>query len=175
MHPDRRCQRGRLTASLSVRAVEEPGERSELCRSVLEELPEWFGLAESVQQYIRDVAELPTFAVGHDAFLSLKLHSDAAAEVYVMGVRPKSQGRGAGTALIEAAEAFLRARGVEFLQVKTLGPSHPSTHYARTRRFYESRGFRPLEELARVWDESNPCLIMVKHLDAATGVARAAR
>jgi ribosomal protein S18 acetylase RimI-like enzyme len=160
---------------MRVRAVEEPRVRSDLCRSVLEELPEWFGIAESVEQYIRDVAELPTFAVGRDAFLSLKLHSAAAAEIYVMGVRPETQGRGAGTALVQAAEEFLRARGVEFLQVKTLGPSHPSTHYARTRRFYESRGFRPLEELAGVWDESNPCLIMVKHLDAAPGRGQAAR
>jgi GNAT superfamily N-acetyltransferase len=160
---------------MRVRAVEEPRVRSDLCRSVLEELPEWFGIAESVQQYIHDVAELPTFAVGHDAFLSLKLHSAAAAEIYVMGVRPESQGRGAGTALVQAAEEFLRARGVEFLQVKTLGPSHPSTHYARTRRFYESRGFRPLEELAGVWNESNPCLIMVKHLDAEPGRAQADR
>jgi GNAT superfamily N-acetyltransferase len=160
---------------LSVHAVEEPGARSDLCRSVLEELPEWFGILESVRQYVQDVAELPTFAVGRDAFLSLKLHTEAAAEIYVMGVRPASQGRGAGTALVQAAEAFLRARGVEFLQVKTLGPSHPSPHYARTRRFYESRGFRPLEELAGVWNESNPCLIMVKHLGAAAGRVRAAR
>jgi GNAT superfamily N-acetyltransferase len=160
---------------LSVHAVEEPGARSDLCRSVLEELPEWFGIPESVRQYVQDVAELPTFAVGRDAFLSLKLHTEAAAEIYVMGVRPASQGRGAGTALVQAAEAFLLARGVEFLQVKTLGPSHPSPHYARTRRFYESRGFRPLEELAGVWNESNPCLIMVKHLGAAAGRVRAAR
>lgn len=160
---------------MKVNAVDEPDARSDLCRSVLEALPDWFGIAESVQQYVREVAELPTFAVGDDAFLSLKLHNEGAAEIYVMGVLPESQGRGAGTALVHAAEAFLKARGFEYLQVKTLGPSHPSTHYARTRRFYESRGFRPLEELAGVWDESNPCLIMVKHLDAATGRAGEAR
>ena len=141
---------------MNVRAIEDPGARSDLCRSVLEELPEWFGIAESVRQYVREVAELPTFAVGRDAFLSLKLHTEAAAEIYVMGVRPDKQGHGAGSALVHAVEAFLRARGVEYLQVKTLGPSHPSTHYAKTRRFYEARGFRPLEELTGVWNEENP-------------------
>jgi hypothetical protein len=39
-----------------------------------------------------------------------------------------------------------------------------SPDYARTRRFYESRGFRPLEEIKGFWNEENPCLIMVKHL-----------
>ncbi len=53
---------------------------------------------------------------------------------------------------------------MECLQVKTLGPSHPDEHYARTRRFYESRGFRPLEEIDSIWDETNPCLIMVKRI-----------
>ena len=50
------------------------------------------------------------------------------------------------------------------LQVKTLGPSHPSEHYAATRQFYVARGFRPLEELTEIWGEDNPCLIMVKRL-----------
>jgi GNAT superfamily N-acetyltransferase len=113
---------------------------------------------------VRDVAELPTFAVGGDGFLSLKLHTEAAAEVYVMGVRPETHRRGLGTALLEAAEAFLRERRVEYLQVKTLGPSHPSEHYAATRSFYEARGFRPLEELPAIWGEENPCLILVKRL-----------
>jgi ribosomal protein S18 acetylase RimI-like enzyme len=81
-----------------------------------------------------------------------------------MGVRPECQRRGLGTALLEAAEAFLRARDVEYLQVKTLGPSQPSEHYAATRRFYAARAFRPLEELTSIWGEGNPCLIMVKHL-----------
>ena len=150
---------------MTVAAVTDAGARSAVCERVLRTLPEWFGLEEPVRQYIRDVAQLPTFAVGDDAFLSLKQHTPSAAEIFVMGVRPERQGRGLGTALVGAAEDFARAQGVEYLQVKTLGPSHPSEHYARTRRFYESRGFRPLEELETIWGESNPCLIMVKRLD----------
>jgi ribosomal protein S18 acetylase RimI-like enzyme len=131
---------------------------------VLAALPGWFGIEEAVERYVREVAELPTFAVERDGFLALKQHTDAAAEIYVMGVRPESHRRGIGTALLEAAEAFLRGREVEYLQVKTLGPSHPSEHYAATRSFYAARGFRPLEELTAIWGEANPCLVMVKHL-----------
>jgi ribosomal protein S18 acetylase RimI-like enzyme len=131
---------------------------------VLAALPGWFGIEEAVERYVREVAELPTFAVERDGFLALKQHTDAAAEIYVMGVRPESHRRGIGTALLEAAEAFLRGREVEYLQVKTLGPSHPSEHYAATRSFYAERGFRPLEELTAIWGEANPCLVMVKHL-----------
>ena len=147
-----------------MREVRDPAERSELCREILAALPDWFGWPDSVERYILDVAELPTFAVGRDGFLSLKLHSEAAAELYVMGVRPESHRRGIGTALLDAAEAFLRDREVEYLQVKTLGWSHPSKHYASTRSFYGARGFRPLEELTELWGEGNPCLIMVKRL-----------
>jgi GNAT superfamily N-acetyltransferase len=139
-------------------------ERSALCREILAALPRWFGWPDSVNRYIRDVAELPTFAVGRDGFLSLKLHSQAAAEIYVMGVQPERHRRGIGTRLVEAAEAYLRVRDVEYLQVKTLDPSHPSKHYAAMRSFYAARGFRPLEELTEIWGEDNPCLIMVKRL-----------
>jgi hypothetical protein len=54
---------------------------------------------------------------------------------------------------------------VEFLQVKTLGPTRPDEGYDRTRRFYAQLGFRPLEEIRDLWPE-NPCLIMVKALRA---------
>jgi GNAT superfamily N-acetyltransferase len=158
--------RGRAdVAAEGVREVDEPQERSELCRAILESLPDWFGLPESVAAYIRDVADLPTFAVGDDGFLAVTIHNPASAEIHVMGVRPECHRRGIGTALLEAAEAYLRDRGVEYLQVKTLGPSRPYEHYARTRRFYESRGFVPLEELTAIWGEANPCLTMVKRLD----------
>jgi hypothetical protein len=42
--------------------VEEPEARSELCREILAALPDWFGIEEAVDVYVRDVAGLPTFA-----------------------------------------------------------------------------------------------------------------
>lgn len=143
--------------------VAEPTERSHICESILRELPEWFGIEDATAAYIRDVAGLPTFAVGDDGFLAVKLHSPHAAELYVMGVRPDRHRRGVGTALVAAAEDYLRERGVEYFQVKTLGPSDPDRGYARTRRFYEARGFVALEEIHGLWD-GNPCLLMVKRL-----------
>ena len=62
------------------------------------------------------------------------------------------------------AEEELRAEGVRYLQVKTLGPSRPDDEYERTRRFYEARDFVALEEMFGVWPEDNPMLIMVKAL-----------
>lgn len=143
--------------------VEDPSERSRVCEHVLRDLPEWFGIEEATAGYIVDVAELPTFAVGDDAFLSLKLHTPQAAEVYVMGMRRALRRHGLGSALLEAGEEYLRARACEYLQVKTLGPSDPDERYARTRRFYEARGSVALEELHGLW-EHNPCLLMVKRL-----------
>jgi GNAT superfamily N-acetyltransferase len=147
----------------NVIEVEEPAERSRICEHVLRDLPDWFGIEEATTAYIRDVSVLPTFAVDDDAFLSLKQHTALAAEVYVMGVRRERHGQGLGTTLLHVAETYLRARGVEYLQVKTLGPSDPDAGYARTRAFYEARGFVPLEELHDLW-EHNTCLLMVKRL-----------
>jgi GNAT superfamily N-acetyltransferase len=101
------------------------------------------------------------------ALLATKVHNSRAAEVYVMGVMSGHQGRGLGTRLVETAERALRDRGVELLQVKTLGPSGDDEHYARTRHFYESCGFIPLEELLTLWPD-NPCLLLVKQIGAAT-------
>jgi GNAT superfamily N-acetyltransferase len=148
---------------MNVVEVDDPEERSRLCERILRDLPEWFGIEEATAAYVRDVAELPTFAVGEDGILSLKLHTPRAAEVYVMGVRRQRHGEGLGATLLAAAEDYVRALGVEYLQVKTLGPSHPDEGYARTRVFYESRGFVPLEEIHGLW-EGNPCLLLVKRL-----------
>jgi GNAT superfamily N-acetyltransferase len=151
------------SSTLEVVEVEGAQERSRLCESILRDLPDWFGFEEATEAYIRDVAELPTFRIGDEAFLSLKQHTPKAAEVYVMGVRRARHGQGLGTALLTAAETYLRARDVEYVQVKTLGPSHPDEGYARTRSFYVARGFVPLEELHDLW-EHNPCLLLVKRL-----------
>jgi GNAT superfamily N-acetyltransferase len=149
---------------MSVVEVHDPVERSRICDGVLGDLSDWFGFEDVNAAYVRDVAELPTFAIGDDAFLALKVHNPRAAELYVIGVRRDRHRQGLGTALLDAAEAYLRARDVEYLQVKTLGPSYPDEGYERTRRFYETRGFVPLEEIHGLWDTDNPCLLMVKRL-----------
>jgi ribosomal protein S18 acetylase RimI-like enzyme len=143
-----------------------PGEAAD-CERVLRALPDWFGIEEALLQYITDLPGLETLvaiASGEIVgFLGLRRHNPWTAEIHVMGVRPELHGRGVGSALVKIAQARLRSRDVEFLQVKTLGPSRPSEHYERTRRFYERMGFRPLEE-NQMWGPVNPCLIMVKHL-----------
>jgi coenzyme F420-0:L-glutamate ligase/coenzyme F420-1:gamma-L-glutamate ligase len=157
---------------IRVEEVSDPAARSRLCEAILRGLPEWFGIESAVVDYVRGVAELPTFAARLGSadepagFLSLKLHSPQAAELYVLGVRRELHRRGIGSALVDAAEAHAAARGVELLQVKTLGPSHSSAEYEATRLFYEARGFVALEELPDLWPD-NPCLVMVKTVGPA--------
>ena len=149
---------------MTVVEIDDPSARSRLCETVLADLSDWFGFPDVNAAYVTAVAQLPTLAVGDDAFLSLKLHNPRAAEVYVLGVRRDQDRRGLGSAPMTAAEEYLRERPVEYLQVKTLGPSYPDEGYERTRRFYEACGFVPLEEIHDLWDTDNPCLLMVKRL-----------
>ena len=151
-----------------VREVESPAERSRICATILRALPEWFGIESAIEHYVAEVRALPTLAAGSAdepaGFRSLKQHSPYAAEIYVMGVLREHHRAGIGTALVVRAEELLRTRDVEYLQVKTLAPANPSPNYARTRKFYEAIGFRPLEVFPTLWDEHNPCLLLVKRL-----------
>jgi coenzyme F420-0:L-glutamate ligase / coenzyme F420-1:gamma-L-glutamate ligase len=143
--------------------IQDPAERSRIAEAVLRDLPEWFGIDESTRRYIEEAATLPTLAVEPDlGFLCLKQHTARAAEVYVMGVRPERHRRGIGRALVTEAERWCRARGIRYLQVKTLGPSRPNSGYDATRAFYEAVGFVALEELHGLWSHDNPALILVK-------------
>jgi ribosomal protein S18 acetylase RimI-like enzyme len=142
--------------------------QSSVCVPILRNLPEWFGIEEAILDYEREIEQLPTFVAQTDGnvvgFLSLKQHNLFSAEILVMAVHPEAQRSGIGRALVAAAENHVRLLGIEYMQVKTLGPSRPDEGYARTRAFYEAIGYRPLEELTKIWDEQNPCLIMIKSL-----------
>lgn len=135
---------------------------------ILRALPEWFGIESSLLEYVQDAARMPTWyaSVEDDVvgFLSIHRHFEGSAEVHVVGVLPEHHRSGVGRALQGRAEAWLRAEGVRFLQVKTISASSPDPNYARTRAFYLSQGFVPLEEFPTLWDEHNPCLILVKGL-----------
>ena len=141
---------------------------SAVCTPILRSLPDWFGIEDAILNYSLEIDRLPTWLACElgqvIGFLSLKQHNPYSAEVYVMGVLQEAHHNGIGRALMAEAEAWLREQGVEYLQVKTLGSSHPDINYAKTRAFYLACGFRPLEEIKQIWDENNPCLILVKRL-----------
>jgi GNAT superfamily N-acetyltransferase len=145
-----------------VRVVEG---KSDACRAILTDLPEWFGIPEALEDYVATAQRSDMLACKSAgaivAFMSLRKTSDAACEIVAMGVRRAFHRHGYGRALVLAAEKWATEHGCRFMHVKTLGASHPSTYYAATRRFYETVGFVPLEELNGLWP-GNPCLIMVK-------------
>jgi GNAT superfamily N-acetyltransferase len=140
----------------------------EVCRRVLATLPTWFGIPESVEDYVAKADEHPTVVARADGadvgVLTLLVHTPYAAEVYVMGVRPEHHRQGIGRQMLGVAETWLRERDIEYLQVKTLSPRHPDPGYVKTREFYFAAGFRPLEGFPELWQPENPALQMVKTL-----------
>jgi len=135
--------------------------------SLLRSLPDWFGIEEALLGYVADARTNDTYTAVMDGkvvgALIAKRHGTYSSEVHLMAITPSLHRRGIGRKLLGVLEDDLASTSVEFLQVKTLGPSEPSAEYAGTRHFYESMGFRALEEIVGLWP-GNPCLIMVKVL-----------
>lgn len=140
---------------------------AQVCEEILRSLPEWFGIESSIVEYCRDLKVMETFVAVEDGqvvgLITLNAHNQYTTEIHLMAVRSEWHRRGVGRALLDHAEQLLHSRSVEYLEVKTLGPSRVDANYERTRRFYSASGFRPIEENLTMWDE-NPCLIMIKHL-----------
>jgi len=135
---------------------------------ILRTLPEWFGIEESLLEYVADTARFPTF-VSRDqgaviGFLTLREHFPESWEVHCMAVAAGHHGRGVGSGLLAAGERWLEGTSAQFLQVKTLAALNPDPNYARTRAFYQASGFVPLEVFPDLWSPRNPCLQMVKVL-----------
>lgn len=143
-------------------------EKAYLCEPIIRSLPEWFGLEESILEYITEIDRQPTWLAYEQeqvvGFISIKQHTSYAAELYVIGLLPDTQRKGIGRELVSKSQEWLKENGVEYLQVKCLGPSDNDENYAKTREFYYAMGFRALEEFKQIWDENNPCLIMIKRL-----------
>jgi GNAT superfamily N-acetyltransferase len=129
-------------------------------------------MPQGVNDFIAVADQSPTViaTLGNEdvGLLTLVTHSPFAAEVYVMAVLPEHHRKGIGQEMLRHAEGMLAVAGVEFLQVKTLGPSKPDEGYDKTRAFYLAQGFRPLEEFPDLWDLDNPALQMIKAIPANT-------
>lgn len=136
------------------------------CRRILGALPTWFGIPQSVEDYVAVADRTPTVVAslkGDDVgFLTVLCHNPFSAEIYVMGVLPEHHRQGIGRGMVKHAEAALALDGVEFLQVKTLGAGNPDPGYHKTRAFYLACGFRPFQEFHELWGPGQPALQMVK-------------
>jgi putative hydrolase of HD superfamily len=148
--------------------VEDSIIKSQICEQVLRSLPKWFGIESAIVNYIRDVAAMDTWAFYDNqkpvGFISIHKHNAYAAEIHVMGVLESHQRQHIGKLLFTEAENYLIENKFHFLQVKTLSESRECEEYKRTRIFYLKMGFLPLEEFKTLWDEANPCLLLIKSL-----------
>jgi len=144
------------------------------CAAVFATIPQWFGIEASNRAYLDALPRLASFVALMDGevvgFVVLEEHTPVASEVHVLAVAAAHHRRGLGRALLRELEKQARARGHRLVHVKTLGPSDPDPSYAMTRAFYELMGFLPLFETSAFWGEGQPTLVMVKVLQACSGV-----
>ncbi len=152
-----------------ISQVTAPAEKARIAREILEALPDWFGVAESREEYIRNSAGQPFFAAFANGqavgFLCLKETGKATVELAVMGVRQDHHRHGVGRGLFSTAKQYAVRAGYAFMQVKTVKMGMYED-YDRTNLFYRSLGFQEFEVFPGLWDENNPCQISVMHLEA---------
>lgn len=150
-----------------VHIVHDAEDKRSIARLILEDLPEWFGIPEAREAYIRESADqimiVSTANEEPIGFICLKETGKDTLELAVMGMRKEYHRKGIGTKLFEAAKAIAVDRGYSFLQVKTVQMGRYE-EYDRTNRFYLSLGFKEFEVFSTLWDECNPCQIYVMSL-----------
>jgi ribosomal protein S18 acetylase RimI-like enzyme len=152
---------------IKIISINDPKEKSTYAENILRKLPEWFGNEKGLREYIKGVQELPFFAaIDHNGscigFFSIKQHYHYTGEIYVCGILPEYQRKGIGKRLYAFAENYLKQYGFKYIIVKTLSEIADYEPYIHTQLFYKSVGFEPLVTLTEMWDEENPCLIMIK-------------
>ena len=152
---------------MNIKEIIAAKEKQEITRTILEALPDWFGIEESREEYIKISAGLLFYAAFDKekpiGFICLKETGRDTAEVCVMGVLKEYHHRGIGTALFKDLKNAAIQDGYSFLQVKTVQMGKYDD-YDATNRFYLSLGFKEFEVFPTLWDESNPCQIYVMSL-----------
>jgi len=152
---------------MKVKEVVDKKEKEAISREILNDLPEWFGLPESTENYIIDSQDKPFLAcyVNDEVagYVVLNATSKDCADIFVMGVKKKFHRMGIGSKLNDAFETMAKKLGYTYSQVKTVKMGHYK-EYDITNNFYMAMGYKELECFPTLWDEWNPCQIYVKYL-----------
>lgn len=155
----------------TVIEIKDSERKSKYAETILRNLPEWFGNEKSLCDYIENATKLPFWAAFNESgacigFLSVKVHYGHTGEIYVCGVLPEYHKKGVGKKLFSFADEYFKNCRCKYVIVKTLSERAQYEPYDKTRAFYLSIGFEPLITLTEMWDEENPCLIMIKRLSS---------
>ena len=147
--------------------VENNKEKEMISRTILEALPDWFGLPEAREEYIVNSVNQQFFAAVKEektiGFLWLKQTGKDTVEVSVMGVLKEFHRHGIGRKLFMKAKEKAIKDGFSFIQVKTVQMGQYD-NYDNTNKFYISLGFKEFEIFPTLWDEWNPCQVYVMAL-----------
>lgn len=152
---------------MEIRQLTNTEEKQKVTQFVLEALPEWFGIPEAREAYIRECTNKIFFsAYDKDrpvGFLYLKETGNATIELYVMGILKEFHRHGIGRELFHRAKKAASEAGYSFMQVKTVQMGKYE-EYDRTNKFYLSLGFQEFEVFPTLWDEWNPCQVYIMSL-----------
>ena len=149
---------------MEIRQLTNTEEKQKVTQFVLEALPEWFGIPEAREEYIRECTNKIFFsAYDKDrpvGFLYLKETGNATIELYVMGILKEFHRQGIGRELFHRAKKAASEAGYSFMQVKTVQMGKYE-EYDDTNRFYLSLGVQEFEVFPTLWDAWNPCQIYI--------------
>ncbi|NLW15242.1 MAG: GNAT family N-acetyltransferase [Erysipelothrix sp.] len=151
---------------IRISSVENIDSKEKIVRSILKDLPEYFGIEENIKDYTDNAKGYPLWVAFDGAlavgFISLKKTSEFTAEIYCMGIKEEYHGKNIGTKLYQAFNAYTKSKYL-YEQVKTVAFGRYD-NYDKTVRFYKKMGFKELEVFPYLWDAHNPCLIMIKNV-----------
>lgn len=143
---------------------------SELCKQIIEKLPDYFGVPESNKKYIEGVKSCINFVAVNvkdrlniAGMLSLNFPYPENSSIYWMGINPGFHGQGAGTLLVQAASNYAKNHKVKYMIVETLAPFEADPNYLKTYQFYQKQEFVPLHNFKPAGYEFN-MVCMLKDL-----------
>lgn len=152
--------------NIDIKEINDATEKGQIVTTILATLPEYFGIEESTKQYVVDAYDSKMWAAyaGDEliGFINLKPTSKQTAELRCMGIKPEFQRKKVGTKLFANLNHYAKSN-YSFLQVKTVAEGNYDI-YDKTIQFYENLGFVQLEVFPELWDEHNPCLVLVMKL-----------
>lgn len=153
---------------MKITLIEDLHTKEAIARTILRDLPEWFGIEESTTEYIQNVQKYPLVAAYINdmpvGFYSIRQENKDVLDMYVLGVLKEFHGKGVGTQLQYFVDDYAKQKHFKYLMVLTLAEKVQNKEYLQTRQFYLNQGFIDFYQNDDIFDKNNPCQIMLKKL-----------